>query len=254
MVRREAWTKERVRSAVAALLLEAVLGYALVVGLGIEPAAPVDKGLEVLGLLPEPPPPLPKRAPKPPPVRIPKPEGAAAPPNLKATPTEIVRPPPPPVVFPPPPPPVVAAPVAGTGAAPSAGAAPVAGPGTGAGGEGDGFGAGRGGGGGGSGAGVATPARFLKGELRNRDYPRALGDAGIGGTVTMRFTVGTDGRVSNCRVIGSSGNAELDETTCRLIEQRYRYRPARDWEGRPVPSTDTDEHEWISRPPVPDDE
>src|SRR5438105_14584548 len=108
MVRREAWTKERVRSAVAALLLEAVLGYALVVGLGVTPAAPVNKGLEVLGLLPEPPPPPPKREPKPPPVPIPKPQAAAAPPTLKATPTEIVRPPPPPVVLPPPPPPVVA--------------------------------------------------------------------------------------------------------------------------------------------------
>jgi len=250
MFSRDAWTRERVRAAVAALLLEAVLGYALIVGLGVHAPAPVHEGLNVLGLLPDPPPPPPKPRPKPPPVPIPKPEGAAAPPNLKATPTEIVRPPPPPVVLPPPPP-IVAAPVAGTGAAPSAGAAPVPGPGTGAGGEGNGFAAGRGGGG--SGSGIAVPARFLKGELRNKDYPRALGDAGIGGVVTMRFTVGTDGRVYDCRVIGSSGNRELDETTCRLAEQRYRYRPARDASGRPVVSTDTDEHEWISREPVPDD-
>lgn len=247
------WTKERVRAAVAALLLEAVLGYALIVGLGVRTGAPVHEGLKVLGLLPDPPPPPPKRQPKPPPIPIPKPEGAASPPNLKAIPTEIVRPPPPPVILPPPPP-IVAAPVAGAGAAPSAGAATVPGPGTGAGGEGNGFGAGRGGGGGGSGTGVAVPARFLKGELRNKDYPPALGDAGIGGTVTMRFVVGVDGRISNCRVIHSSGNAELDEITCRLAEQRYRYRPARDAEGRPVASTDTDEHEWISRAPVPDDE
>jgi protein TonB len=248
-MRTSGWTKERTRAAVAALLLEAVLGYALIVGLGVRAPAPVHEGLQVLGILPDPPPP-PKHQPKPPPIPIPKPEGAAAPPNLKATPTEIVRPPPPPI-FLPPPPPVVAAPVAGTGAAPSAGAALVAGPGTGAGGEGNGFGAG--GGGGGSGSGVAVPARFLKGELRNKDYPRALGDAGIGGTVTMRFIVGVDGRISNCRVIHSSGNAELDETTCRLAEQRYRYKAAKDAAGHAIASVDTDEHEWISSPPVPDD-
>jgi protein TonB len=33
----------------------------------------------------------------------------------------------------------------------------------------------------------------------------------------------------------SSGHSELDSTTCRLIEQRFRYEPARDSEGRPVP-------------------
>jgi protein TonB len=36
-------------------------------------------------------------------------------------------------------------------------------------------------------------------------------------------------------VIRSSGDADLDGTTCQLIERRYRYRPALDAEGRPVP-------------------
>src|SRR3954466_4200977 len=185
----ERWTKERVRAAAGTLLLEALLGYGLIIGLGVRPPAPVRDQLKQFGILPDPPPPPPKREPEPPPKPVPEPEGAASPPNLKAVPTEIVRPPPPPVRLPPPPP-IAAAPVAGPGAASSAGAAQVAGPGTGAGGSGNGFGAGRGGGGGGSG--VAVPARFLRGELRNRDYPRELGDRGIGGTVVARFIVGVD--------------------------------------------------------------
>ncbi|MEA3036208.1 MAG: periplasmic protein TonB [Sphingomonadales bacterium] len=249
----ERWTKERVRAAAGALLLEALLGYGLIVGLGVRPPAPVRDQLKMFGILPDPPPPPPEPKAVPPPKPVPEPEGAASPPNLKAVPTEIVRPPPPPVRLPPPPP-IAAAPVAGPGTAPSAGAALVAGPGTGAGGQGNGLGAGRGGAGGGSGAGVATPARFIKGELRDKDYPRDLGELGIGGTVVTRFVVGTDGRVSGCTVTRSSGNAELDSQTCRLIEQRYRYKPARDSSGRPVASIDTDDHEWVSRPPVPVDD
>src|SRR3954466_779552 len=121
MVLAERWTKERVRAAAGALLLEALLGYGLIVGLGIGPAAPVRDQLRIFGILPDPPPPPPQPKAVPPPKPVPEPEGAASPPNLKAVPTEIVRPPPPPVRLPPPPP-IAAAPVAGTGAAPSAGA------------------------------------------------------------------------------------------------------------------------------------
>jgi protein TonB len=68
--------------------------------------------------------------------------------------------------------------------------------------------------------------------------------AGIGGTVYMRFVVGTNGRVTDCSVTRSSGNVELDETTCRLIMQRFRYEPTRDAKGRAVPDVVTGEHVW----------
>lgn len=242
------------RAAAGALLLEAVLGYAILTGLGVQAPARVREQMSAFRILPDAPPPPAKPPPPPPPSPSHAAEGVAAPPNLHATPTEIVQPPPkvPPMV----PPPIAAAPIAGLGAAPSAGAAEVAGPGTGAGGQGSGTGSGRGGDGLGSGGdgngGVASPARFLKGRIRDRDYPRELGDAGIGGTVGARFLVDARGQVSNCAVTRSSGNRELDRTTCELIEQRYRYKPARDAAGRPVPSIATDEHEWVSAPPPPE--
>jgi protein TonB len=42
------------------------------------------------------------------------------------------------------------------------------------------------------------------------------------------------GRVDACRVTRASGSRELDALTCRLLEQRLRFSPARDMAGRPV--------------------
>jgi protein TonB len=64
--------------------------------------------------------------------------------------------------------------------------------------------------------------------------------------VHLRFVVGTSGRVTGCTVTRSSGNAELDSTTCRLIMRRLRYRPATNAEGRPIPATVVGKHEWIA--------
>jgi protein TonB len=57
--------------------------------------------------------------------------------------------------------------------------------------------------------------------------------------------VGPNGRVTECRVIRSSGNAELDETTCRLILERFRFAPARDAQGRKVSDVVVEDHTWV---------
>jgi protein TonB len=49
-------------------------------------------------------------------------------------------------------------------------------------------------------------------------------------------------------VTRSSGSRELDSVTCRLIMQRFRYRPARDAEGRPIAETIAGEHVWEVAP------
>jgi protein TonB len=53
-----------------------------------------------------------------------------------------------------------------------------------------------------------------------------------------------DGRVGGCTVVRSSGHASLDETTCRLIERRFRYRPALDASGRPTSATEYKSFDW----------
>jgi protein TonB len=176
----------------------------------------------------------------------PRPEGAASPPNIESRRTEIVSP-------------VIrerrdqpnAATVAGAGSDPTQGSAPERGPGSGSGGIGTGTGSGDGGsgagggGGGGHGEGRLRRPRRIAGRLSDRDYPPGLGEAGVQGPVWVRYVVEMDGRVSNCTVTESSGSAILDRHTCALIEQRYRYRPARDGAGRPIRSSLVEFYEWV---------
>jgi protein TonB len=246
--------RDRLKSMAGVAVFHALLGYALITGLGFDPVGQVTEQLKMFNViekaLPPPPPPTPAPPDKAEAKKVAKPknaEGAASPANLRDTPTQIVAPKP--VIPIPVPPPIPAAPVAGQGNAEAAGAADVRGPGTGAGGVGTGLGSGMHGdgtGGGGAGGGRATKVRFISGRITPDDYPRRAFNAGIGGTVHLRFIVGTSGRVTDCAVTRSSGNAELDSTTCRLIMRRLRYRPATDAQGRPIPATVIGQHEWIA--------
>lgn len=111
-------------------------------------------------------------------------------------------------------------------------------------------GSGAGGGTGGQGYGGddegGTDLVQIAGEIRSSDYPRDLRERGIGGRVGMIFTVGTDGRVTSCTITRSSGVPELDALTCRLIRERFRYRPSTDRYGRPIPDEVEGEHDWVA--------
>lgn len=199
-----------------------------------------DRALDVLDLRAPPPPAERSRTE----ARQHRRSGASAPPNLKNVPTQVVAPPP---VLPPIPVPVIAAPVAGPGAAANAGAALVAGPGSGAGGQGTGRGSGGAGDGDGDGDDGGLAPEHIRGRLNNSDYPKGLGEEGIQGLVAVRYRVGEDGRVTDCEVTRSSGSKILDDTTCRLIKDRFRFRPSRDSRGRPVAAYVVENHEWISQ-------
>jgi protein TonB len=245
MEARRFWDGDRFRAAIATALLQALLAYGLIVGLagGVVPER-MREQLTVFGLVPPPPRARPPRRIVPPPRPAGREAGGGSAPNVRSTPTEVRAPPP---VLPLPSP-VVAAPRPAQGIDPTAGLAPVPGPGSGGGGFGNGTGGGIGNGDGpgeGDGAGGGTPPRHLHGRLRDSDYPRGLGEAGIEGTVSVEYRVELDGRVTGCRVTHSSGSRVLDETTCDLIEQRFRYRPARDRNGRPVVSYIVENHSWI---------
>jgi protein TonB len=124
---------------------------------------------------------------------------------------------------------------------------PNAAPSSGGSGTGPAFGNGAGGGAGGQGDGEGEGGSDLEqiaGEITARDYPRHLGNAGVGGRVGLRFTVGTNGRVTRCVVTSSSGIPELDALTCRLIQQRFVFRPATDRHGHPVADDVEGEHVW----------
>ncbi|HEX8571447.1 MAG TPA: energy transducer TonB [Allosphingosinicella sp.] len=257
MLRLEPEQRDRLKSAGVVALIHALIGYVLLTGLGYSPSAVVPEALKLLDIVEVPPPPpaepaRPTIEPKTRKAKPKDPEGAASPANLRNTPTQIMAPPP--EIRLPVPPPIPAAPAAGQDSATAAGAATVPGPGTGAGGFGAGLGSGRfgtGTGGGGGGGGRGTRARWISGGIGESDYPDRAYRARIGGTVHLRFTVAPTGRVSDCTVTRSSGSRELDSVTCRLIQQRFRYRPARDAEGRPIAERVIGEHVWEVAPEPP---
>ena len=224
------------------MLLHLLVGVALFGWSRAQPVVGVERTLDVIDLE------------RPPRIELPRPaiakrqrrSGAASPPDLTNVPKELVAPPPLHLL---PPPPLLAAPIAGPGAAVDSGAALVAGPGTGAGGEGVGRGSGTGDGdGSGDGDGDGDggePPRKIGGRMRDSDYPKGLGIEGIQGRVSVRYLVNEAGRVADCEITASSGSKILDDTTCRLITERFRFRPSRDGRGRPVPSYVVENHDWI---------
>jgi periplasmic protein TonB len=234
-------SRDRLRAGAGVALLHALLGYAFVTGLGQEVVRRSGDPLKLFDVA-EPAPP--EEEPPPASKASPREEGAASPRSLEAKPTPLVAPPPKILIPKPPPLPTVtkATPLP-TGRDASAGSFDLPGPGTGAGGAGEGIGSG--GQGSGTGGGGAARAQRVSGRIDNGDYPRSALRGGLEGSVSVRFTVDADGAVSDCRVTRSSGHAELDETTCRLIERRFRYRPARDYAGRPVPEVVSRTFDWL---------
>jgi protein TonB len=224
--------KSRIVAACGSAAITALLGYALMSGFGYSPMQGAARELDVFNITPEPPV-VPERKPPPPPKQSHK-NGASGPPALRAKASEIVAPPP---VLPVPSP-IAVAKTAGVGAASSQGASSIAGTGYGGGGNGNGDGDGDGG---------ETPPEYRSGRIKDSDFPRGAVEAGVGGTVSVEYTVTTKGRVTDCKVTRSSGNSELDRTTCRLIEERFRYSPSRDARGNPVESMIVENHSWAVR-------
>src|SRR5207248_1998162 len=88
------------------------------------------------------------------------------------------------------------------------------------------------------------PAHRTSSAPKAAPKPR-LGRAGIGGRVTVTFTVQVNGRATGCHVARSSRVPELDALTCRIIEQRFRFRPSTDRYGRPIADEVDWDHDWI---------
>jgi periplasmic protein TonB len=205
-----------------ALLLAALLSLSTT-------APPPQRGSGLVSFnVAQPPPPAP-------PPHATRPAGAA-PPSRGATRAPAPSNPPRPLPTPSPVPPAVDA---GSGSASGAGAA--AGSGTGLGGQGSGTGSG------GTGSGAVTPPVHIAGALTDADYRHSGLPKGAAGTVLIAFRVRSDGVVDTCSTVRSSGYAAIDLATCRLVEQRFKFRPARDSGNHPMDFTLRTDFTWRPR-------
>jgi len=254
--------KERLASLAGVGLLHLLFGWALLLSLAPGLVRGANESMDVFNVRPPRLPPPARELPQaqaPAPAEperdaapaAPEPAGAAAPPSSASLSPKPARDIPPPVL---------------SGIVPGSGGetAPLSGGpdwmGTGGGGSGAGSGSGSGtgtgtgtgsgtgigrGGTGGRGSGGSEPvarAKLRGGKIGPADYPRAAG--GAQGTVEARLTVSAAGAVTGCRVTRSSGNRVLDETTCRLIRERFRFVPARDAQGRAVADIQGWQQRW----------
>ncbi|WP_157083068.1 energy transducer TonB [Novosphingobium lentum] len=143
------------------------------------------------------------------------------------------------------PPTIPTAPQPGSGSAARAGAGDT-GNGSGAGGAGNGTG------GGGDGDGGGSDPEWIGGKIKQSDLPQGARLRGAQGTVETEVAVSAEGRPTGCRVTHGSGDRDLDETTCRLVLQRFRFRPATDATGRQIAAEVDYDQEWIRTGPRPD--
>jgi len=233
-------THDRVWAVMGVAVFHVLLGYALIAGLTVRMPLRLADELKIFNITPPPPPPpMQKEAAQQPKTR--KHEGKAAPPNLKSKATPLVAPTP--TVRLPPPPTIIAAPKAWTGNDASLGAAQRPGPGTGAGGVGNGTGSGDSGYGEGDGGG--TPPRQIAGRIRGSDFTRWAAQHDGQVSVSVAYRVLTDGHATHCTATRSSGMPEFDRYACDLIEQRYKFKPCRDGQGRPVACTVVEDYSLV---------
>ncbi|MEL6529097.1 MAG: energy transducer TonB [Pseudomonadota bacterium] len=66
------------------------------------------------------------------------------------------------------------------------------------------------------------------------DYPSRALRQEEEGTVGVRVTVGTNGRVSDCSVTSGSGSNILDQAACRSMKRYARFDPALNDAGNPI--------------------
>lgn len=79
-----------------------------------------------------------------------------------------------------------------------------------------------------------VPLKPLTQLLSEGDKLSVVERVGAQGTVGVKVTVDAAGRVSDCAVSHSSGFKALDAETCKVVQRKARFAPAKDERGRPV--------------------
>lgn len=83
---------------------------------------------------------------------------------------------------------------------------------------------------------TGTPARPINQMqwISSDDYPSAALRREAEGLVRVRLDIGVVGLPSDCSIVDSSGDADLDATACSLLLRRARFHPALDAEGSAI--------------------
>ncbi len=214
-------------SMIAVVAVHAAIGTALITGLSftgvLKPPPKPLSGAQIELPKPAPPEPSPEPQPQPSPqasrrsdtIVAPKPPVAFAPPTPNFETTEIILPREPIIRQPGPGPSATPAPQ--PSATPTAsGVAPLA----------------------------ARPRNDPGRWITTNDYRSNWIARELTGTARFQLEIAADGRVTDCAITGSTGHAALDTATCRLLEQRARFEPARNSKGDAVAGSFANAVRW----------
>lgn len=91
---------------------------------------------------------------------------------------------------------------------------------------------------------LARPANGPSGWVTSDDYPSQELRAGIEGQLRYRLSVASNGRVTACEIVATSGAKRLDEAACRMITRRARFDAATDDSGAKVVGTYSGTVRW----------
>lgn len=100
---------------------------------------------------------------------------------------------------------------------------------------------------------LSRPLALRAGSISSDDYPVLALRADMQGVTRTLITIGTDGRVSNCRILKSSGSVLLDAHSCALVTARFVFDPALDSNGQAIEAQAVQPVAWVfpeSAPPT----
>ena len=72
--------------------------------------------------------------------------------------------------------------------------------------------------------------------LTFEDYPSSMARGGFSAVVNFRLMVDASGKATSCHIQESTRPKEFDDTVCRAVMRRARFRPALNAQGKPVAS------------------
>jgi protein TonB len=87
---------------------------------------------------------------------------------------------------------------------------------------------------------AVTPPKLIRGAPSDADNRRGQ----YRGSLVVQFTIGSEGRAKDCAIARTSGDAKLDALTCRILETRTRFTPAKNEQGVAVPSVANATYVW----------
>lgn len=88
------------------------------------------------------------------------------------------------------------------------------------------------------------PKANLASLIKDDEYPDEMVRREVGGTTAFALLVNEEGRVADCMVTATSGQAMLDTQSCAIVKERARFTPAKTTDGKPRKGRVTSRITW----------